>query len=110
MLGNVAYPLGCCIDAARRDGDMSWEHVNKLWRERFATDARYKVWFIAATSDMYMMKVGSQDILIRFINGIPYSRPYNDSNIYERKPCYKCGELYGDYIIYIGKWQNEVLI
>ena len=107
---NFAYNVGCCFDAARRDGNMSGEYINKLWHDRFAPDRRYKIYFLAGNGSTEMVRVGREKILIRFIDGITYARAYTDSDLYDKKPCFQCGELFDDRIIYIGKWQYNVLI
>jgi hypothetical protein len=110
MLGYVAYPVGCCFDAAKRDGDMSGEHINRLWRERFATDARYKIRFCASTDNTFMVQVGEQKVLVTFIDGITYARNFTHSNLYERKPCFQCCEVYNNYVRYHANYQYDVLI
>lgn len=110
MLGDAAYPLGCCMGKAHRDGNMSWEHINDLWRDYFAPDRRYRVYFNATNEgSTYLMRVGRQNILIQFINGVAYLRQYTHSDIYEEKPCYHCGEMYDGHMLY-RRYQYEVLI
>lgn len=102
--------LARCMAHARHDNDMSYDHINELWKDRYASDKRYKVWFGNYSRDTYLMRIGDTCYIVRFINGNTYCRPYNDTDKYLARPCFECISIECDYIGWRVEWQDNVLI
>lgn len=100
-----------CMAHARHDNDMTWEHINELWHDRYASDRRYKVWFGASTRYEYLMYIGDTKYIVRFIGDNTYCRPCNHADKYQDKACFECEPIeYDGYIGWRVEWQHDVLI
>lgn len=92
--------------------DLSWETLNRLWKQDFRADHRYKVWFCASSTFALIMRLGKTEYLVEFHNGNTYCRPCGtvgraNHTIYEKKPCFETVPRNGSVRT---RWQREFLI
>lgn len=74
---------------AKIEGGVSFGNLNKIWRELYAPDRRYKIWFRAASTNTYIMSIGKSEFIVEFYNGAVYCRAIHN-DLYNRKACFVC--------------------
>lgn len=93
---------------ARNNGGVSFDNLNKIWRELYAPDRRYKIWFRAVSTNHYIIRIGKSEFIVEFYNGAVYCRVVcND--LYDRKACFVCYKSTLD-CIYRVEYQYDYLI